>query len=158
MGDVRFSLDGTRYSYAANDKAGGKNRWSRVIDGVMGPIFDGMLVDFAFSPDGKHSAYFAVRGGATFLVTDGGKEQQIEGFLDNTLVFSPDSKRMAYGVAKADGKNCIVVDGRAGQAYDSVGLPRREGSAAGYYSGGPAGVAFSPDGQRLAYMVREGTK
>ena len=51
-----------------------------------------------------------------------------------TLLFSPDSKRVAYEAE--DGRVFLVVDGRVGTEYDGV-----------------HGVVFSPDSNRVAYAA-----
>ena len=50
-------------------------------------------------------------------------------------VFSPDSKHMAYPVAKG-GKMFIVMDGQEGKPFDQVGEP-----------------FFSPDSRHIAYWA-----
>ena len=56
------------------------------------------------------------------------------------VVFSPDSKRVAYGVKRGE-KVFVVVDGVEGKEYNWVGWP-----------------AFSPNSQRAAYAMQRGGK
>jgi WD40 repeat protein/serine/threonine protein kinase len=146
-----FSPDGSRCSFSAIDRA----KAFRVTDGNGGRAFDETGTDFVFSPDGKRTAYAAKDGGNWFLVVDGEVQRQIEGIVPHTLTFSPDSKRLAYAVAKADHTCYIVVDGKAGPVYDSIGAgppPRFR------FWQGPIGVVFSPDSRRLAYLAAQGGK
>jgi hypothetical protein len=53
-----------------------------------------------------------------------------------TPLFSPDSRRLAYG-ATSRNQSRVIVDGKAGKAYDGIGT-----------------VCFSPDSQRVAYSAQ----
>ena len=63
------------------------------------------------------------------------------GIVGESVVASPDSKRVAY-VAQRDGEWLAVVDGIAGEEYDYIGL----------------GGFFSPDSKRVAYAAQRGEK
>ncbi len=54
------------------------------------------------------------------------------------IVFSPDSRRVAYTAARGD-KMVAVIDGEEGPPYDEI-----------------QGLAFSPDSRRVAYFVWDG--
>ena len=71
----------------------------------------------AASPDSKHVAYGAQRGGKVLVVVDGVEGKEYDGIADDSLVFSSDSKRVAYG-ARRGGKWLALVDGVAGKEYD----------------------------------------
>lgn len=159
---LRFSSDGFRFAYAANDRKEG-SCWFWVIDGIKGKVFDELGVDFVFGPDAKRTAYTGKKGSQWFVVVEGEPEVEVEGIVDNSLTFSPDSRRLAYAVAKLDGRSYIVVDGEAGAIYDGIGLSTPRGlnpsSASGlrdYHLGGLSqGVLFSPDSRRLAYLAHK---
>jgi len=128
---LRFSPDGRRFSYAANDLSTGSS-WFCVIDGQQRSAFDELGVSFAFSPDGKPFAYRAKRAGQRFLVVDGESELPVDGIADHSITFSPDSRRLAYVVVKPDRRAYLVLDGKAGPVHDGimVSLPPGRASTA----------------------------
>lgn len=96
--------------------------WSEVFarrDGKRGKAYDDISTP-VFSPDGKRFAYTGDRGPQWFLVLDGQPEVPIEGIVSHSLIFSPDSSRLAYAVAKPDTRAHLVVDGKAGPAHDRI--------------------------------------
>lgn len=58
----------------------------------------------------------------------------------NSLIMSPDGKRIAYKAHKPDpsDKELVVVDGVEGKEYDGIG---------------PNNPVFSPDSKRVAYQA-----
>src|SRR6185503_7914824 len=58
--------------------------------------------------------------------------------ISETLLVSPDQKRVAYAAIRA-AKWLVVVDGKESKSYDKV-----------------IGLTFSPDGQHLAHVARRG--
>jgi hypothetical protein len=159
---LRISPDGTRFSYSANDRSAG-SRWFCVIDGKHQDAFDALGVSFAISPDGKRIAYTGHRAQQWFLVEDGQPEVPIEGIVDHSLTFSPDSRRLAYAVAKADRRAYLVVDGKAGPVHDNIGGSVPPGVAANrastqtfYGLVSASSVLFSPDSRRIAYLAHFG--
>ena len=54
----------------------------------------------------------------------------------DNLVVSPDLRRLALGIEREDGTECILLDGKEGPAFKKVEVP-----------------FFSPDGSRLAYVA-----
>jgi hypothetical protein len=75
-----------------------------------------------------------------------GKAEDVEmGFLQGGMVFSDDSKRLAYGgrvVNAAVGDKCfLVVDGQKGTDYDALGC-----------------FGFSNDGKHIAFTAKKGDK
>jgi len=127
----QFSPDGRRLTYAAYDEG----KWYVVVDGQKGPSFadagtpvfspDGETVAFRATSDSR--AYFAVMGTTTGASFD----------WVGRVSFSPDSRRLAYGVR----------DG--GQAWVHVGDERRPSKYV------PEQVVFSADGLHTAYWAME---
>jgi len=68
---VALSPDGSRVAYAVQDSS---NQWHAVIDGTATETYDNndraRRFVFTFSPDGKHVAYVATKGGKEFVVLD----------------------------------------------------------------------------------------
>ena len=86
-----------------------------------------------------------------FVVVDG-QGKQYDRIEKQSLVFSPDSRRMGY-VARGDGKWFVVVDGQEKRQYDL------RGDAPGYMPGihrSDISFAFSPDSQRVGYLAHSG--
>jgi len=132
---VTFSPDSSRLAYAA--KTDGK--WHIVKDGDKGPGYAG-IKRIRFSPDAESRlAYVARDDDGAFVVLDGEKSKVYD-YVPGEPVFSNDGKRLAYAVAEERRFRGIrmrmVVDGKAGPAFDQIGAYR-----------------FSPDGGQFAYMA-----
>ena len=69
----------------------------------------------------------------SYVVVDEKEDKQYDGIGERTLIFSPDSKRVAYAAIKGN-KWCVIVDGKEDKQYDGVG----EGA-----------FIFSPDSKRM---------
>jgi len=142
---LTFSLDGEHLAYAAQKG----NKQFVVIDEIEQKKYDGVVL-ITLSPDGKHLAYVASQGGESFVVLNGKElkrytaidsvingDTREEPFLENSLVFSPDSQRFVYGVG--DGVyDFLVLDGVEQKRYKSI----VENS-----------MTFSPDSQRFGYLA-----
>ncbi len=72
------------------------------------------------------------------VVVDGKEEKPYDGLEEGTLVFSPDSKRVAY-VARTSSKQRVVVDGKEEKQYDAIVVGT---------------LVFSPDSKHVAYVAR----
>jgi hypothetical protein len=95
-----------------------------------------------FSPDSKHVTYTA-GGKDVVVVRDGIASGSYVGA--GALTFSADSKHLAYIACRRNGRDLqyvVVRDSKPGKAYRTV-LCDRPGD----------GLAFSSDGQHLAYAV-----
>lgn len=146
-----FSPDSKRVAYGARQ---GK-RWSVVVDGQLGVAYDEL---FNFWNVSHYPNIQAVLIEAQWLNMDGQSQasyamlstQDPAHYINGApgyqyatrLVFSPDSKHLAYA-AKRNGKWVVVVDGQEGAEYDDIGV------------GSPA---FSPDGKRIAYSEKTDAK
>jgi hypothetical protein len=94
-----------------------------------------------FSPDSKHVAYLARKGGKAFAVIDGNEGNRFDGIGHGTLIFSPDSNHVAYG-AVVGRKNVAVIDGKEGNQYDAMLK---------------GGIKFRPDGS-YQYLAVKGNR
>lgn len=74
------------------------------------------------------------------MVTDGQDGEQYDSV--GVLVFSPDSRRIAYG-ARNQNKAVVIVDGKPGKQYDHIWR---------------GDIIFSPDSKRVMYVAIEGDK
>ena len=99
------------------------------------------------SPDGKHVAYVVAvsrgyfQGIRRLLVVDGEKERPYDDIAEGSVIFSPDSQRVAYQAIV--GSWCfMVVDGKEEKQYDGIATE----------------PIFSPDSRRMAYGARVGNK
>ncbi len=119
-----------------------------VVNGIQGEEYDeiaGMGITYLLntlgrnapsaliSRDGKRWSYAGRRGKDWFLVVDG----EIKGKYDAVkfLVFSPDGKRLAYGMN--EDKWFVVVDTVVSEKYDDLQF-----------------FKFSPNGRRFSYEVK----
>ena len=53
------------------------------------------------------------------MVVDGKEQKQYDSIMAGSLIFSPDSKHLAY-VAKSGNKCFVVVDEKEGKQYDVI--------------------------------------
>jgi len=58
-----------------------------IIDGLAGPQWDGIGNGPVFSPDGKHTAYWAKKGQKWLMVLDGTAGPEFDQFIANRPVF-----------------------------------------------------------------------
>jgi hypothetical protein len=151
-----FSPDGRRLAYAAlggshMESIGGPmgKRWQTVVvDGVVGPAYDAVSLEPAFSADGAHVAYRGCRGARhqqCFLVVDGEERPLPEGadvdWCDcnlSSLAFSPEAVLLAN---RDSGDMTSTADATAPAV--APGSRRRF-------------LSPSPDGRHLAFVRVEG--
>lgn len=131
-----FSPDGKRLAYVAQD---GGQRFV-VLDGKPGTKYEAVYKGtLTFSPDSKRLAYLAGKGSTRMLVMDGVEGKPYRGAMASTLRFSPDGTKFAYAAQLESGKWAVVVNGKAGAAFDHIGPF--------------TGLHWSPDSKRLAYAA-----
>jgi hypothetical protein len=161
---VKFSSDSQHLYYVADQAANG----IYVVrdDDEAGPYKrtpndGGNEFVLYLSSNGKHAAYKAADGHATFVVEDG-KQQTTYEAIYGPLVFSPDGEHLAY-IAQAKDPNAnltpiqrqqaeqsptynrglyIVLDGQQQPVLPAI----KFGSTANY-----SALHFSPDSKHLAY-------
>jgi hypothetical protein len=107
---LRISPDGRTLTYiGARD---GRSRF--VVNGEPGPAFSHISdhIGTAFSDDGKHWAYVAVRDDDQWVVVHDGIEDPFEVSLSVSPFFSPRSGKIFYPA-----QNFVVVDGKPGKEY-----------------------------------------
>jgi len=166
---IAFSPDSKRVAYVAREG----DKWFIVVDGKEGKRYDDILkYSPVFSPDSKRVAYAARDGDKWYVFeetekkdiivqdmltlspakrNDEGEKQdvisitgkQYDGIIEGSLIFSPDSKHLIYGVLNSYGQS-VVVDGKAGKPYDSIIF---------IYNGGS--IVFDSQ-DRFHYLARKG--
>jgi hypothetical protein len=158
---ARFSSSGKTFAFPAIES--GSSHLSVVINdqetipdhsNIIPPQGDDFITGFWLSPDGRRYAWIAHLGlklwstrenengifcsGSNQVVFVNGKPGKVYGGVyDSGVVFSPDSKRVAY-LALLGGEAFVVCDGREGKHYS-------ESMA--------CGQVFSPNSKHLAYVV-----
>ena len=136
-GTPLFSNGQFHWAFVAFDAA---KKARAFIDGRPEPLFDG-IDDFVFSPDGSRWAYRAGIGGKQAVVTGGVAGPGFETIIKiSGPVFSPDSRRMAYGALNGT-QGFLVVDGSQ-HSVDGI----------------VESIVFSPDGKRMAYALKKGAQ
>ena len=168
-----FSPDSAHVAYATGK---GKST-SVIVDDAAGEAYDGVSGP-VFSPDSQRVAYVARRG-KQMLTVNGPQAIAVSADDAGDLALSPDGRRLAYKGNRGK-RFFVVVDGVESPSYDSIGLlvfsadgrlayGARRGKTAFTVVEGTAprehgadtkvgDPAFSPDGRRLAYALREGKK
>jgi hypothetical protein len=124
-----------------------------------------------FSPDGTRFAYFAdVPEKGVAVVEDGVAGPVVKGV--GWIVFSPDSRHVAYPVVGFDGQAGLVLDGTVGPTWDAkasvrgmagpiaAGLATRRTLLAVYASdpGVRSPFSLAPDGEHPAWIGRFGAE
>lgn len=140
VANIVFSPDSQEFAYVAGAK-GGKD-YMAVRNDQETTKYDHVYFP-TFSPDSRRFAFTAYKGDKQFVVLDG-KEEKSYDYIPDRLIFSGDSKLLAYH-ATLD-KNTIsfvVVNDKEIGPYDNVG-----------------NIAFSTDNRQItftAYRKDKGT-
>ena len=183
---LKFSPDGKHLAYAAGKQMPGAatpprallpGRWYVVHDGTEGRAYEGWIRNLTFSSDSKRLAFAVETGANDFVVCDG---EVGPGYLDvNDLMFSQDSRHLAYTAWRQDEGYRVVLDGIEGPVYRGVSLTLYSFSATGelgyrarrgdktfYVRGGREGPAYDDmtnliaraDGKHVAYKAKRDGK
>jgi Tol biopolymer transport system component len=139
-----FSADGKHMAYTAYrtwiEPNSTNTKCSVVLDGHEGPEY-AWVGRRLFSPDGKRFAY-GVWNGKLLAVVDGVEASKYDGIDESSIIFSPDSKHVAYVAAEGE-KRFVVADGQPGTRYDLLDA---------------ASLVYSSDSKRLAYVAGKGKR
>lgn len=100
-------------------------------------------VSLAFSPDSQKLAYVTYDTGKNYLILGDQRFDTLDFYgLETPIVFSPNGKRTAFGVRdKLAIGNYMIVDNHKEKVYEGISYP-----------------VFSPDSQKVAYVVEENNK
>ena len=139
---VTFSPDSRHVAYVAriSRTETPTNATAIVLDGREGRLQDSRGVSKPiFAPDSTTLAY--VLGSSEIVAWDGkSTERSYEEVAEDSIVFSPNSRRLAY-MALERGQAVLVVDGKARPLGGKLVRP---------------GLLFSPDSRHLAYVLHKG--
>jgi hypothetical protein len=100
------------------------------------------------APDGQHVAYLVQSGLKQAVVVDNVQGREYNSIAQNSITFSPDSRRVAY-VTRAGGgffsaeKSVVVIDGQEEKKYHQICKQ---------------GPVFSPNSRKVAYGAGLGGK
>jgi Tol biopolymer transport system component len=129
-GSLQFSPDSKSLMYSVLQ--GG--RWSRVVvDGQSGVRVDTNRGNLTSGTTSKHVVHIDQMGKRFSVVVDGKASAECDDFFGP--VFSPDGKRVAFGV-RQNGLWSVVLDGNSGAEYGAI-----------------SSLVFSPDSKRVAYAA-----
>ncbi len=150
---MAVSDDGLHLAYEVALPNGDKALY---VDGrETGPFDDIVDTSLRFSPDGTRIAFVEVDGDGVRMVVDGEKGRTFEAIPFDSAVFSPDGQRFAYAgrikretLREAEDGTPAAIEEEWSVILDGQELGRFEDVAA-------HGLTFSPDSQRLAYVVEE---
>lgn len=152
----RFSPDGEHWGYAVYIEGKGA---TVIVDGVEQKTgYNQILFNPFFSPDGKHVAYFASQyvGGDMheYLVLDGKESEPLDD-TNRTIYFTPDSKKLMFGM-ELGGKEIfrtVTIDGS--QPSVDLVLKARTSNFVFFGPGGQIGY-FASDGEDMSYLYYDG--
>jgi hypothetical protein len=119
--EMKFSADGQHFVYFAREESRDRkeSKFYMVMEGRVTPLGDAPAKAFTFSPDGKHWAMACGGGKPGLLVLVDGKtigtyydlELPSNYDSDSAILFSPDSRHVAFRSVAEDKSCSVVVDG-----------------------------------------------
>lgn len=133
IGLLRYAPQGNRLAYQVQDNG----RSFVVLDGQKGPDFSNVGT-MRFSPDGSRFAYRAAdKDDKQFVIIDGKQGPKFEG-VPQDIIFSPDSKHVAYVGISSTGSHIFLLDHKKREAHDDI-----------------TDITFSPDSRHVAYAAKK---
>lgn len=132
------AINGTEYELIGNGVSGIlPSNYSNIVL----PNFSEVSV--AFSPDSQRLAYVTNDTSKNYLIVGDQKSDTFDFYgLETPIMFSPDGKRIAFGVRdRLAAGNYMIVDNQKEKVYEGISYP-----------------VFSPDSQKVAYVVEENNK
>lgn len=140
--ELSWSPDGVHLMY----QGGSPNGTFAVMDGQE---FGGYtwIKEFQWSPDGKRYAFQAAGSTGLVIMVDGKEQPNTRGVVDGSIVFSPDSKHIAYGGHPGVSVFQPMVDGVA-KPHNLQNFSTRNNPPILF----PI-LSWSPDGNHIAYVA-----
>ena len=149
--DGKWWWDGRQWSATLSED--GRWRWDgekwQPTDATMPAMASGTLLASAaavegmetprISPDARRLAWIAPQGRAAAVVLDGQPLGSYDKVHAGSLAFSPDSRRLSYGVVRSKDQHFVVVDGQESGPYQRT-----------------ANFIFSADSNHHAFMAKSG--
>jgi len=97
-----------------------------------------------------HRGSWPGNAGRTATLSEVSLGKKTAGFIDHSLVVSPDGNHIAFVIKQGPAKS-VVVDGRVGKAYRDI--PEQTLTERGR----DPQIRFSPDSKRVAYVAQNGS-
>jgi len=129
---ITFSPDSQKLAFVATND--GKS--FVVLNDKEGKSYDYIFWEPTFSSDSGQLAYGASEGGNMFVVVNNKEEKKYSKVFN--LVFSPDSKKLAYVARDKEKGATVVVNGKEGKYYEDA-----------------SNITFSPDSKQIVYAAQK---
>ena len=139
--ELLWSPDGARLTFQASSP----NGTFAVVDAQeFGPYT--WVKEFQWSPDGKRYVFQAAGSTGGGVIVDGKEQPKTRGVVDASILFSPDSKHIAYGGHPGVSVYQPLVDGVA-KPHNLQSFSTRNNPPINF----PV-FSWSPDGNHIAYV------
>ena len=139
--ELLWSPDGARLTYQGSSP----NGTFAVVDGQEFGAYN-WVKEFQWSPDGKRYVFQAAASTGGVVMVDGKEAPKTRGVVDGSILFSPDSKHIAYGGHPGVSVYQPMVDGVA-KPHNLQSFSSRNNPPILF----PV-FSWSPDGNHLAYV------